>query len=109
MSKVRDAVVGGGISGLMSAYVLAKEGMEVVLYEKEDYLGSHANTVMVDGTQLDIGFIIFNRREISHWECLFSLWETLDLLMFRKKKKGIKDLMIELLEITLNLTFGLIN
>ncbi|PIN25282.1 1-hydroxycarotenoid 3,4-desaturase [Handroanthus impetiginosus] len=72
MSKVRVAVVGGGISGLMSAYVLAKEGMEVVLYEKEDYLGGHANTVMVDGTQLDIGFIIFNRVTYPNMMELFE-------------------------------------
>ncbi|PIN01622.1 Cyclopropane-fatty-acyl-phospholipid synthase [Handroanthus impetiginosus] len=58
---MRVAVVGGGIIGLISAYVLAKEGVEVVLYEKEDYLGGHANAVTIDGTSLDIGLMIFNR------------------------------------------------
>ncbi|KHN01041.1 Putative fatty acid methyltransferase [Glycine soja] len=33
---MRVAVVGGGISGLASAYLLAKGGVKVVLYEKED-------------------------------------------------------------------------
>ena len=47
---MRIAVVGAGISGLVSAYVLAKEGVNnVVLYEKEDYLGGHAKTVNADG------------------------------------------------------------
>ncbi|XP_072059411.1 uncharacterized protein [Arachis hypogaea] len=58
---MRVAVVGGGISGLVSAYVLAKEGVNVTLYEKEDYLGGHAKTVNVDGIHLDLGFMLFNR------------------------------------------------
>ncbi|TKY51839.1 Tuberculostearic acid methyltransferase UfaA1 [Spatholobus suberectus] len=58
---MRVAVVGGGISGLASAYVLAKGGVNVVLYEKEDWLGGHAKTVNVDGVDLDLGFIVFNR------------------------------------------------
>jgi len=58
---MRVAVVGGGISGLVSAYVLAKGGVNVVLYEKEDYLGGHAKTVNADGVDLDLGFMVFNR------------------------------------------------
>ncbi|KAL1342135.1 hypothetical protein AAHE18_09G137100 [Arachis hypogaea] len=57
---MRVAVVGGGISGLASAYALAKEGVNVTLYEKEDYLGGHAKTVNVDGIDLDLGFMLFN-------------------------------------------------
>ncbi|XP_043705669.1 uncharacterized protein LOC122655543 isoform X1 [Telopea speciosissima] len=58
---MRVAVIGGGISGLISAYVLGKGGVEVVLYEKDDYLGGHARTVTVDGVDLDLGFMVFNR------------------------------------------------
>ncbi|MED6194133.1 hypothetical protein PIB30_025689 [Stylosanthes scabra] len=58
---MRVAVVGGGISGLVSAYVLAKEGVKAAVYEKEDYLGGHAKTVNVDGFHLDLGFMVFNR------------------------------------------------
>ena len=61
MSRMRVAVVGTGISGLVSAYVLAKAGAEVVLYEKEDSLGGHAKTVCFDGVDLDLGFMVFNR------------------------------------------------
>uniref|UniRef100_A0A5B6YSM5 Amine oxidase domain-containing protein n=1 Tax=Davidia involucrata TaxID=16924 RepID=A0A5B6YSM5_DAVIN len=60
MSKIRVAVIGAGISGLVSACVLAKAGVEVVLYEKEDYLGGHAKTVTIDGVDLDLGFMVFN-------------------------------------------------
>ncbi|KAL5195677.1 Tuberculostearic acid methyltransferase UfaA1 [Glycine soja] len=58
---MRVAVVGSGISGLASAYLLAKGGVNVVLYEKEDSLGGHAKTVNVDGVDVDLGFMVFNR------------------------------------------------
>ncbi|KAH9681828.1 Amino oxidase domain-containing protein [Citrus sinensis] len=54
------AVIGGGISGLASAFVLAKAGVDVVLYEKEDSLGGHAKTITIDGVDLDLGFTLFN-------------------------------------------------
>ena len=57
----RVAVIGGGISGLGAAYELAKAGVNVVLYEKEDHLGGHANIVNVDGLDLDLSFMVFNR------------------------------------------------
>lgn len=60
----RVAVVGGGVSGLVAAYVAAEGGLEVVLYEKEGYLGGHAKTIAVDGTSLDLGFMVFNRVSI---------------------------------------------
>lgn len=53
--------MGGGVSGLVAAFVAAEAGVEVVLYEKEDYLGGHAKTVTVDDTSLDLGFMVFNR------------------------------------------------
>jgi len=59
------AVVGGGIAGLGAAWLLAKRH-RVTLYEREDRLGGHANTVdvAVGGTVLpvDTGFIVFNER-----------------------------------------------
>ncbi|PWA40403.1 Mycolic acid cyclopropane synthase [Artemisia annua] len=74
-SKMRVAVVGAGISGLVSAYVLAKAGVDVVLYEKEDYLGGHAKTVtMDDGVDLDLGFMVFNRVTYPN---MMELFETL--------------------------------
>ncbi|CAL5347478.1 hypothetical protein CsSME_00033801 [Camellia sinensis var. sinensis] len=60
-AKMRVAVVGAGISGMAAATELAKGGVEVVVYEKEEYLGGHARTVTVDGVDLDLGFMVFNR------------------------------------------------
>lgn len=62
---MKVAVIGSGISGLGSAYVLANQGVEeLVLYEKEESLGGHAKTVRFDGVDLDLGFMVFNRVRI---------------------------------------------
>ncbi|KAK4405923.1 Protoporphyrinogen oxidase 2 [Sesamum angolense] len=74
MSRMRVAVVGGGVSGLAAAYVLAKDGAEVVVYEKEDALGGRAKTVDIGGTLLDLGFMVFSR--VMHPETT-ELLETL--------------------------------
>lgn len=58
---MKVAVVGAGISGLAAAYELSKSGADVVVYEKEAYLGGHARTVNVDGVDLDVGFMVFNQ------------------------------------------------
>lgn len=55
------AVIGGGIRGLVSAYVLAKSGFDdVVVYEKEEELGGHAKTVTFDAIDLDLGFFFLD-------------------------------------------------
>ncbi|KAH0695180.1 hypothetical protein KY285_022277 [Solanum tuberosum] len=57
---MKVAVVGASISGLLSAYELAKSGVKVVVYEKECYLGGHAKTININGVDLDLGFMVFN-------------------------------------------------
>ena len=74
-TKMQVAVIGGGISGLASAFVLAKAGVDVVLYEKEDSLGGHAKTITIDGVDLDLGFTLFNHVSVTltYSFCLFIL------------------------------------
>ncbi|KAI3716416.1 hypothetical protein L1987_67281 [Smallanthus sonchifolius] len=73
--RMRVAVVGAGISGLAAAYVVTKAGAEVVLYEKEEYLGGHAKTITTDaGVDLDLGFMVFNRVTYPN---MMELFETL--------------------------------
>ena len=63
MAKI--AVVGSGISGLTSAYLLSQEH-QVTVYEANDYLGGHTHThaIELEGRQLavDTGFIVYNDR-----------------------------------------------
>jgi predicted NAD/FAD-binding protein len=60
---MKIAVIGSGISGLTSAYLLSKEH-EVHVFEKEAFIGGHTATkdVEVDGEQyaIDTGFIVYN-------------------------------------------------
>ncbi len=54
--KDADAiVVGGGISGLLSALTLTKEGKKVLLLERDGHLGGNACSYRVDGFQVDTG------------------------------------------------------
>lgn len=58
------AVIGGGVSGIVSAYLLSRKH-EVVIYEAGDYLGGHTNTISLEteidkGTPVDTGFIVLN-------------------------------------------------
>ena len=62
---MRIAVVGAGISGLVTAYLLCEEHT-VTVFEQNDYIGGHTRTVDVSaGGQtlaVDTGFIVFNEK-----------------------------------------------
>lgn len=69
----RIAIIGGGISGLASAYLLAPHSA-VSLFEAAPRLGGHARTVMagVNGDQpVDTGFIVFNYANYPHLTRMF--------------------------------------
>jgi uncharacterized protein len=63
MPRQRIAVVGSGISGLSAAWALSKVH-DVTLFEADNRIGGHANTVDIDiggvQTPVDTGFIVFN-------------------------------------------------
>ena len=55
MNKYDCIIVGGGISGLLSALVLSKEGKKVLVFERNEILGNNCSSYMVDGYQVDTG------------------------------------------------------
>ncbi|GLT16201.1 NAD(P)/FAD-dependent oxidoreductase [Vibrio algivorus] len=59
------AIIGSGISGLTSAYLLSREH-NVTVFEKNNYIGGHTATkdIEVDGKcyAIDTGFIVYNER-----------------------------------------------
>lgn len=60
---MRIAILGTGVSGLVAAYRL-NSSHEITVFEANDYLGGHANTVDVeyDGERhaVETGFVVFN-------------------------------------------------
>jgi len=62
---MRIAVVGAGISGLVTAFLLC-EDHDITVFEANDYIGGHTCTVDVSsGDQnlaIDTGFIVFNEK-----------------------------------------------
>lgn len=75
-ARQRIAVVGAGIAGLASAWLLSRVH-DVVLFEADDYPGGHAHTVdvEVEGRRfpVDTGFLVFNRQTYPNLCALFSL------------------------------------
>lgn len=73
--KLNIAVIGAGISGLGSAYLLSKKH-NVDLFEKENRLGGHARTTMVEenGSKfgVDTGFLVFNHETYPLLTKLFA-------------------------------------
>ncbi|NBB64973.1 FAD-dependent oxidoreductase [Pseudomonas sp. ODNR1LW] len=73
--RLRIAVVGSGIAALSCAWLLSKRH-EVTIYERDDRLGGHSNTVDVKSptgeTAVDTGFIVFNDATYPNLIALFA-------------------------------------
>lgn len=76
---MKIAIIGSGISGLGTAYLLHPHH-DICVYEQNDYLGGHSRTLEVttpDGpVAVDTGFIVFNRRNYPN---LCGLFDHLDV------------------------------
>ena len=81
MDKQRIAIIGSGISGLTTAYLLHKSH-EITLFEANDYIGGHTHTVKVaQGEQsydIDTGFIVCNDRNYPNF---LKLMDKLNIAM----------------------------
>ncbi|WP_328517756.1 NAD(P)/FAD-dependent oxidoreductase [Devosia algicola] len=69
------AVIGSGISGLSTAWLLSRT-QNVTVFEKDSRLGGHTNTVLAatpDGTvPVDTGFIVFNEQNYPNLTAFFD-------------------------------------
>lgn len=75
LAPKRIAVIGGGIAGLASAWLLSRRH-RVTLFEAGDYVGGHTNTIdiAVEGHRhpIDTGFLVFNDRTYPNLCALFA-------------------------------------
>lgn len=73
------AIIGTGISGLGAAYLLHRHH-DLVIYEKNAYVGGHSRTIEVPIEQgmlaVDTGFIVFNDRNYPN---LLGLFDQIDV------------------------------
>ncbi|WP_376986161.1 NAD(P)/FAD-dependent oxidoreductase [Bosea sp. R86505] len=74
--RLEIAVVGSGIAGLSSAWLLS-QAHDVTLYESATRLGGHANTVDVPQTSgasvaVDTGFIVYNEATYPNFKALMA-------------------------------------
>ncbi len=63
MERYDTVVIGAGISGLLSALALSKEGKKVLVLEKENYIGGVCRSYEVDGYRVDTGPHAITRLE----------------------------------------------
>ena len=74
--KLKIAIIGSGISGLTSAYILNKKH-DITIYEKNDYIGGHTHTHKIPENNttfnVDSGFIVYNENTYPNFIRLLDL------------------------------------
>lgn len=80
---MKIAIIGSGISGLATSYLLNKKH-NITLFEKNDYIGGHARTVDINDNgriiPVDTGFIVFNKL---NYPLLTSLFKYFDIKVIK--------------------------
>ena len=85
MSTQKIAVIGSGISGLGSAFILSGKH-RVYLFEKEKKFGGHSNTITINKEdqqfKVDTGFIVYNDNNYPNFSKLLSHLKEITIVDF---------------------------
>lgn len=73
--RMRIGIVGTGIAGMAASWLLSQRH-DVEVFEKDDRIGGHTNTVDMDGLGVDTGFIVYN---VKNYPNLIALFEHLNV------------------------------
>jgi predicted NAD/FAD-binding protein len=72
---MKIAIIGAGISGLVTAYLLSKDH-EITVYEAGNHIGGHTNTILFElnnkNYEIDTGFIVFNNKNYPNFVKLLN-------------------------------------
>jgi predicted NAD/FAD-binding protein len=70
MNKPSVAIIGTGAAGLACGHILHKQ-YDITVYEQNDYLGGHANSVTIEyqgeTVRFDTAFVVFNNVAYPHF------------------------------------------
>ena len=69
--RLKIGIVGTGISGMSASWLLSLNH-DVTIFEKDDRIGGHTNTVDVDGIGVDTGFIVYNEKNYPNLVAMFD-------------------------------------
>lgn len=62
---MRYAVIGAGFSGMLAAYLLEKKGMDVTVFEKDEFIGGHCRTIIIKDIFIELGTVFCFAKHIK--------------------------------------------
>lgn len=62
---MKVAIIGAGFSGMLAAYLLEKDGIDVTVYEKQEYLGGHCRTIAGINENIELGSTVLFSKSIK--------------------------------------------
>lgn len=70
MKASKIAIIGGGLGGLVSGYLLSKQGNNITIFEKENFLGGLVGGFKMEGSNLEKTYHHFFRTDTDLMELL---------------------------------------
>lgn len=62
---MKVAIIGSGFSGMLAAYLLEKEGIDVTVYEKQEHIGGHCRTIASKDMYTELGTVFSFSKQIK--------------------------------------------
>ena len=70
---MKVSIIGGGVTGLVTAYKLSKKGYKVTVFESSYFLGGQASVINLDGSKIERGYHHLFKNDIDIIELIDEL------------------------------------